>query len=85
MVTTSCGTVILLPTETIFLSRIIMVPFDNVVLASFTMVALIKAYAFCEGSAIPFTGKVVCAKQVLIKSVVSSSLASKMNFNFLIY
>ena len=61
MVTASFGTVILFPTATIFLSRITSVAFGKMVLASFTIVAFVNAYAFCEGSATPLTGKVVCA------------------------
>ncbi len=47
------------PAATIFLLLIKRVAFVKVLLASFTIVAFVNAYVFCDGSAMPFTGKVV--------------------------
>jgi hypothetical protein len=58
--TASCGTEMPVPTATIFPLRMTSVAFWILVCASFTIVALVKAYAPSRLSATPFSGKVGC-------------------------
>ncbi len=75
----------LLPTATIFLLRIRSIALVRVVDASFTIVALIKAYAFSVGFEIPFTGKVDWAMVLVVKNKpTKAGKRSKINVHFFI-